>query len=63
MTERDQIREEPQNIAAPSPSVEGGAGATGMRKGDGPNHIVPRTLPQKATYENLGSCGTVELFR
>ena len=53
MAIRDQIREEQQSNAATSTSAEGGAGATAKAGGDGPDDTRPRTLPQKAMYENL----------
>ena len=53
MTERDQIRQEQQNIAATSTSAESGNGAAAEAGGGGPDHITPRTLPQKAKYEDL----------
>jgi RNA-directed DNA polymerase len=51
MATRDQIRQE-QSIAT-STSAESGTGAAAKAGGDGPENTKPRTLPQKAMYENL----------
>ena len=53
MAERDQIRQEPRNIAATSTSAQGRSGGTAEPDGGGPDDTVSRTLRQKAMYENL----------
>jgi RNA-directed DNA polymerase len=53
MAKRDQIRQEPRNIAATSTSAERRSGGTAEPDGGGPDDTVSRTLRQKAMYENL----------
>ena len=51
MTTRDQIRQELET--ATWTSAESGTGTAAKAGGDGPDDTRPRTLPQKAMYENL----------
>jgi group II intron reverse transcriptase/maturase len=54
MAIRDQIRrQEPQQSAVTSTSAECRSGETATTDGHGPDDAMPRTLRQKARYENL----------
>jgi RNA-directed DNA polymerase len=53
MATRDQIRQEPQHSAATSTSAEGRSGEAATAESGGPDDAIPRTLRQKAMYENL----------
>ena len=53
MATRDQIRQEPQECAVTSTSAEGRSGEAATAESGGPDDAIPRTLRQKAMYENL----------